>query len=166
MDWALTNGYAVFTHDLDFGTLLALTHATGPSDSDVPRRVTRHRVELRAVHLESIQRRTGRDPQHRLSFLAELQNLRRLQLHLLEQRDSPRRSNRPHGRCYDGPEPPGRRPGLRVEPPAADFPPKRFLGTRGSIWGRGEVVICLCSLLPWLEKGTKLELPLDSLRTS
>ena len=31
MDWALANGYIVFTHDLDFGTLLALTHATGPS---------------------------------------------------------------------------------------------------------------------------------------
>jgi predicted nuclease of predicted toxin-antitoxin system len=31
MRWALTNGYVVFTHDLDFGTMLALTHATGPS---------------------------------------------------------------------------------------------------------------------------------------
>jgi predicted nuclease of predicted toxin-antitoxin system len=31
MDWAAANGYVVFTHDLDFGTLLALTHATGPS---------------------------------------------------------------------------------------------------------------------------------------
>lgn len=31
MDWAIANGYVVFTHDLDFGTLLALTHATGPS---------------------------------------------------------------------------------------------------------------------------------------
>jgi predicted nuclease of predicted toxin-antitoxin system len=30
MDWAVANGYIVFTHDLDFGTLLALTHATGP----------------------------------------------------------------------------------------------------------------------------------------
>lgn len=29
--WAATNNYVVFTHDLDFGTLLALTHATGPS---------------------------------------------------------------------------------------------------------------------------------------
>jgi predicted nuclease of predicted toxin-antitoxin system len=29
--WARANGYAVFTHDLDFGTLLALTHADGPS---------------------------------------------------------------------------------------------------------------------------------------
>jgi len=31
MAWALTNGHVVFTHDLDFGTLLALTHASGPS---------------------------------------------------------------------------------------------------------------------------------------
>jgi predicted nuclease of predicted toxin-antitoxin system len=31
MKWALTNGYVVFTHDLDFGTALALTQATGPS---------------------------------------------------------------------------------------------------------------------------------------
>jgi predicted nuclease of predicted toxin-antitoxin system len=31
MDWALANGYVVFTHDLDFGTMLALTHAAGPS---------------------------------------------------------------------------------------------------------------------------------------
>lgn len=31
MDWAVTNGYVVFTHDLDFGTMLALTHASGPS---------------------------------------------------------------------------------------------------------------------------------------
>jgi len=31
MDWAQANGYVVFTHDLDFGTLLAVTHAVGPS---------------------------------------------------------------------------------------------------------------------------------------
>jgi len=31
MAWALANGYVVFTHDLDFGRALALTHATGPS---------------------------------------------------------------------------------------------------------------------------------------
>jgi predicted nuclease of predicted toxin-antitoxin system len=29
--WALANGHVVFTHDLDFGTMLALTHAAGPS---------------------------------------------------------------------------------------------------------------------------------------
>lgn len=31
MDWALARGHIVFTHDLDFGTVLALTHARGPS---------------------------------------------------------------------------------------------------------------------------------------
>ncbi len=31
MAWALGNGHVVFTHDLDFGTTLALTHAQGPS---------------------------------------------------------------------------------------------------------------------------------------
>jgi predicted nuclease of predicted toxin-antitoxin system len=31
MDWAEANGHVVFTHDLDFGTMLALAHRTGPS---------------------------------------------------------------------------------------------------------------------------------------
>ena len=31
MDWARERGYIVFTHDLDFSTLLALTRDTGPS---------------------------------------------------------------------------------------------------------------------------------------
>ena len=31
MDWAHANGYVVFTHDLDFGALLATTRAQGPS---------------------------------------------------------------------------------------------------------------------------------------
>ena len=31
MDWAAANEYIVFTHDLDFGTMLALTHEVGPS---------------------------------------------------------------------------------------------------------------------------------------
>ncbi len=31
MQWALSKGYVVFTHDLGFGTLLALTQAAGPS---------------------------------------------------------------------------------------------------------------------------------------
>ena len=29
--WAKENGYVVFTHDLDFGTILAVTNADGPS---------------------------------------------------------------------------------------------------------------------------------------
>ncbi len=31
MDWARPSGYVVFTHDLDFGALLAASHAGGPS---------------------------------------------------------------------------------------------------------------------------------------
>jgi len=31
MEWARANGYVVFTHDLDFGALLAVTHVEGPS---------------------------------------------------------------------------------------------------------------------------------------
>jgi len=31
MEWALKNDRVVFTHDLDFGTMLALTQADGPS---------------------------------------------------------------------------------------------------------------------------------------
>ncbi|MBI1346496.1 hypothetical protein GC163_09420 [bacterium] len=31
MAWAIANRHMVFTHDLDFGTVLALTHGTGPS---------------------------------------------------------------------------------------------------------------------------------------
>ena len=31
MDWAVAHHYVVFTHDLDFGTMLALTHDGGPS---------------------------------------------------------------------------------------------------------------------------------------
>ena len=31
MDWARANGCIVFTHDLDFGVILALTKAKGPS---------------------------------------------------------------------------------------------------------------------------------------
>ena len=31
MEWAVTHEYVVFTHDLDFGTMLALSHAAGPS---------------------------------------------------------------------------------------------------------------------------------------
>jgi len=31
MDWARTNEHIVFTNDLDFGAILAVTHAQGPS---------------------------------------------------------------------------------------------------------------------------------------
>ena len=31
MDWAVTHQFVVFTHDMDFGTMLALSHEAGPS---------------------------------------------------------------------------------------------------------------------------------------
>ena len=31
MNWAVMNEYVVMTHDLDFGAMLALSHARGPS---------------------------------------------------------------------------------------------------------------------------------------
>ena len=31
MGWAVKHEHVVFTHDLDFGAMLALSHATGPS---------------------------------------------------------------------------------------------------------------------------------------
>ncbi len=31
MDWAAANQHVVFTHDLDFSTMLALSHEAGPS---------------------------------------------------------------------------------------------------------------------------------------
>jgi predicted nuclease of predicted toxin-antitoxin system len=31
MSWARTHGYIIFTHDLDFGAMLALTQTSGPS---------------------------------------------------------------------------------------------------------------------------------------
>ena len=31
MDWAAANEYVAFTHDLDFATMLALSHDAGPS---------------------------------------------------------------------------------------------------------------------------------------
>lgn len=31
MTWAKDHNHVVFTHDLDFGTILALTHVSGPS---------------------------------------------------------------------------------------------------------------------------------------
>ncbi len=48
MDWALRHEYIVFTHDLDFGTMLALSHATGPSVLQVRAR------DILPEHLENI----------------------------------------------------------------------------------------------------------------
>ncbi len=54
MDWARVNGYIVFTNDLDFGAILAVTHAEGPSVIQVRAQdVTPDHLEgilLRALH--------------------------------------------------------------------------------------------------------------------
>ena len=39
MEWAATHGHVVFTHDLDLGTMLALSHAQGPSVLQVERKM-------------------------------------------------------------------------------------------------------------------------------
>lgn len=48
MEWARANGYIVFTHDLDFGTLLAATQAQGPSVIQV------RTQDVLPLHLEAI----------------------------------------------------------------------------------------------------------------
>lgn len=48
MDWARANGYVVFTHDLDFGALLALTQAENPSVIQV------RTQDVSPGHLESV----------------------------------------------------------------------------------------------------------------
>lgn len=48
--WARANGYVVFTHDLDFGTLLALTQAESPSVIQVRTQdVTQHYLEAMVI---------------------------------------------------------------------------------------------------------------------
>ena len=49
-EWARANGYVVFTHDLDFGTLLALTQAESPSAIQVRTQdVTPHYLEAMVI---------------------------------------------------------------------------------------------------------------------
>ena len=48
MAWAREHGYVVFTHDLDFGVLLALTRAAGPSVIQV------RAHDVLPVHLEQV----------------------------------------------------------------------------------------------------------------
>ena len=48
MDWANANGYILFTHDLDFGTMLALTHNSGPSVLQVRAK------DVLPLHLEAV----------------------------------------------------------------------------------------------------------------
>jgi predicted nuclease of predicted toxin-antitoxin system len=48
MAWAQSNLYTVFTHDLDFGMLLAVTHAEGPSVIQV------RAQDVTPAHLENL----------------------------------------------------------------------------------------------------------------
>lgn len=48
MEWAVAHNHIVLTHDLDFTTTLALTHATGPSVIQV------RTTDVLADRLESI----------------------------------------------------------------------------------------------------------------
>lgn len=61
MAWARDNGHVVFTHDLDFGTLLALTRATGPSVIQV------RAHDVLPVHLEQVVVTTIRTYESQLS---------------------------------------------------------------------------------------------------
>lgn len=74
MAWARANQYVVFTHDLDFGTMLALSHESGPSvlqvraDNILPERVerlviaalTQHETDLSAGALVVIDQSRSR----------------------------------------------------------------------------------------------------------
>jgi len=56
MEWAQANDHAVFTHDLDFGTILAFTHTSGPSvlqvrcQSPLPEDVGSHAIAALQQH--------------------------------------------------------------------------------------------------------------------
>src|ERR1035438_2572026 len=59
MSWAEQNGHLVFTHDLDFGTLLALTHRRSPSvlqvrSQDVTAKFLEYHVVLALRQFESV----------------------------------------------------------------------------------------------------------------
>jgi len=62
MAWARERGYVVFTNDLDFGTLLALTNATGPSVLQVrvldllPSAIGADVLRVLAQHADELQR--------------------------------------------------------------------------------------------------------------
>ena len=58
--WAREHRHVVFTHDLDFGTLLALTRASGPSVVQV------RTQDVLPAHLEDVVVRAIRSYQHEL----------------------------------------------------------------------------------------------------
>lgn len=61
MDWARAKGYVVFTNDMDFGTMLALTHERGPSVLQVrshgvlPETIGQAVIAVLKQHLEALQ---------------------------------------------------------------------------------------------------------------
>ena len=63
-DWAKTNNFVLFTLDLDFGAMLAATHANGPSviqvrtDNNLPSHIGPLLIELLKEHEDTI--RAGR----------------------------------------------------------------------------------------------------------
>ncbi|HEY2829255.1 MAG TPA: DUF5615 family PIN-like protein [Thermoanaerobaculia bacterium] len=62
MDFARQNGMVVFTHDLDFGNILAVTHALGPSviqvrtENPVPEVIGELLIRALADHTTSLAR--------------------------------------------------------------------------------------------------------------
>jgi predicted nuclease of predicted toxin-antitoxin system len=60
MDWARRNEYIVFTHDLNFGTALALTHDDGPSVVQVRTK------DVLPAHLEGLMIRVLRQHEEQL----------------------------------------------------------------------------------------------------
>lgn len=62
MSWAYDNGFVVFTHDLDFGVLLALTRANGPSVIQVraqdifPNRLAKRIISVLVEHQVTLEK--------------------------------------------------------------------------------------------------------------
>jgi len=62
MDYARQHGLVVFTHDLDFGSILAVTHALGPSviqartEDPVPTVIGELLISALAEHADSLKR--------------------------------------------------------------------------------------------------------------
>ena len=82
MQWAKESGYVVFTHDLDFGALLAATGAIGPSvvqmRSEEVRPIFMKRVVVDALHAYESELRAGAlltiDPRRMRITLLPLKN--------------------------------------------------------------------------------------------
>lgn len=59
--WAIENGYVVFTHDLDFGAILAATNADAPSVFQVrvqdvfPRAISKRVVQVMKKYVELLE---------------------------------------------------------------------------------------------------------------